>query len=107
MCIICNHEKTTLQTQDFLGEDFIFGIVYSVWGKFVWEKSQTIFQGQILFGIGSFFSWGKFEMFIFRANFIFERLVWSILCLGNLKSLFGVKFICLRASLKYMGHFLN
>ena len=107
MCIIRNHEKLPYKLRIFWGKIFIFGSAYSFWGKFVWEKSQTIFQGQILFGVGSFFSWGKIEMFIFRANFIFERLVWSILCLGNLISLFGVKFICLRASLKYMGHFLN
>ena len=105
MCIIRNHEKNYLTNSGFFGGKFSYSGAYIQLGANLCVKNSNYILGAKFFWVCNFFNWGKFEMFIFRASFIFERLVWSILCLGNLKSLFGVKFICLRASLEYKGEF--
>ena len=54
MCIMLEIMKTTLPIQDILGVNFY------IWSK-EWEKSKSIFQGQILFFDGIIL----FKIFVF------------------------------------------
>ena len=68
-----------------MGENFI------IWGKLFGKK--PIFQRQILFLVGNFLSWWEILHRCFWGEFYFGGLfsVLSILCMGNLKSLFWGK----------------
>ena len=77
MCIIRNHKKTTLQTQDFFEENFyIWERKFSLGQIFVGKISN--YQGQI-FEVSDFFSWGNFEI-LFLGQILFLRGFFGQFC---------------------------
>ena len=76
MCIILSHEKTTLPIQDILGVNFLYlGAFFSVWGKFVWEKSSIYISVSIFIFFGQFSVEGNlcFRGFFNLGKFVYGK----------------------------------
>ena len=120
MCIILNHEKTTFLVQDIFGDNSIFRGIHAVWDKgkifTTWMCNPLKFQtytilSSIIYILkyqrsrisdckdtekirrSEFVAKTQFLCVEKMLNYISVFLVWSILCMGNLKSFFGVKFL--------------